>query len=74
MIKVYLNVEGMMCSMCEAHVNDAVRKTAKVKKVKSNHKKNLTFIVMEEEKDIDNILNAIKALGYNCSLDRIENN
>ena len=74
MIKVYLNVEGMMCSMCEAHVNDAVRKIAKVKKVKSNHKKNLTIIVMEEEKDIDNILNAIKALGYNCSLDRIENN
>ena len=74
MIKVYLNVEGMMCSMCEAHVNDAVRKTVKVKKVKSNHKKNLTIIVMEEEKDIDNILNAIKALGYNCSLDRIENN
>ena len=26
MVKITAKVEGMMCDMCEAHVNDAVRK------------------------------------------------
>lgn len=33
MIKMTLNVEGMACQMCEAHINDAVRRDFKVKKV-----------------------------------------
>ena len=32
MIKYTLVVEGMQCSMCESHVNDAVRKAFPVKK------------------------------------------
>ena len=28
-----VKIDGMKCSMCEAHVNDAVRKVVKVKKV-----------------------------------------
>ncbi len=72
MIKVSLNVNGMKCSMCEAHVNDIVRKTTKIKKVKSSHKKNLTIITMESRKDLDLIVNAIKSLGYECNLKDIE--
>ena len=26
MLKITVQVDGMMCGMCEAHVNDAVRK------------------------------------------------
>lgn len=26
MLKITLGVDGMMCGMCESHVNDAVRK------------------------------------------------
>ena len=26
MVKITLEVEGMACGMCEAHVNDAIRK------------------------------------------------
>ena len=26
MVKIVLHVEGMACGMCEAHVNEAVRK------------------------------------------------
>ena len=33
MIKYTLAVDGMMCGMCEAHVNDAVRRAFAVKKV-----------------------------------------
>ena len=28
MIKTVLSVDGMACSICEAHVNDAIRKAA----------------------------------------------
>jgi len=72
MIKIYLNVNGMMCGMCEAHVNDIVRKTTKIKKVKSSHKKKETIIIMENRKDLGLIINAIKSLGYDCSLNKIE--
>ncbi len=72
MIKVFLNVEGMKCGMCEAHVNDVVRKTTKIKKVKSNHKRKETIIIMENDTDIQKIISSIKSLGYNCDLNRIE--
>ena len=32
MVKMILDVDGMACGMCEAHVNDAVRKGFQVKK------------------------------------------
>ena len=44
MIKTTLTIDGMMCSMCEAHVNDAVRDALQVKSVKSSHKKGTTEI------------------------------
>lgn len=33
MVKITLDIEGMACGMCEAHVNDAVRRVFPVKKV-----------------------------------------
>lgn len=67
MIKIYLNVEGMMCSMCEAHINDIVRKNSNVKKVKSNRKKNETIIIKNDDFDIDKIIDEINKSGYKCS-------
>ena len=32
MIKTTLKIDGMMCGMCEAHMNDVIRKNFKVKK------------------------------------------
>lgn len=32
MIKYTVRIDGMQCGMCEAHVNDAVRKAFPVKK------------------------------------------
>ncbi len=72
MIMTTAKIDGMMCSMCESHVNDIVRKTTKVKKVKSSHKKNLTIITMESRKDLDLIVSAIKSLGYECNIKDIE--
>ncbi len=71
-MKIYLNVYGMKCGMCECHVNDTIRKNFKIKKVKSNHKKNLTIIMKDDDSDIDNIIKSINNLGYECSLNKIE--
>lgn len=67
MIKIYLNVEGMMCSMCKAHINDIVRKNSNVKKVKSNRKKNETIIIKNDDSDIEKIIEEINKSGYKCS-------
>ena len=45
MLKITLGVDGMMCGMCESHVNDAVRKAFPVKKVTSSHGKGQTVIL-----------------------------
>ena len=39
MWKYTIQVDGMMCGMCESHVNDAVRKAFPVKKVTSSRSK-----------------------------------
>lgn len=38
MVKTVLKIDGMMCGMCEAHMNDLIRKNFKVKKVTSSAK------------------------------------
>ena len=64
MIRTIVKVDGMMCGMCEAHVNDAVRKAVPVKKVSSSHMKGETVLLTEEMPDAQAIRDAINATGY----------
>ncbi len=64
MTETTLGIDGMMCTMCEAHVNEAIRKAAKVKKVTSSHKKGQTVIVSEGPLDEDALRRAVGATGY----------
>ena len=64
MIKYTLVVEGMQCSMCESHVNGAVRKAFPVKKVQSSHSKGQTTVIAEEPLDEQQLRDAIDATGY----------
>lgn len=64
MVKMTLNVEGMACQMCETHINDAVRRDFKVKKVTSSHRKNTTEIIAEEALDEETLKAVIDATGY----------
>ena len=65
MIKYTLEVDGMMCGMCEAHANDAIRRAfPDVKKVSSSHGKRQTTFTIEHEVDEDAIRKAITDLGY----------
>ena len=64
MLKITVQVDGMMCGMCESHVNDAVRKTFQVKKVTSSHSKGQTVILTENDIDEGALRSTIGATGY----------
>ena len=64
MVETILKVNGMMCGMCESHINDVVRKTAQVSKVSSSHTRGETVIVSDQELDIETLKQAIAATGY----------
>ena len=64
MVKTTLAIDGMMCSMCESHVNDAVRGAMRVKKVTSSHKKGVTEILSEDTPDEETLRGAVEATGY----------
>ena len=51
MWKYTVRVTGMMCGMCESHVNDAVRRAFPVKKVTSSRSKKETTVIAETELD-----------------------
>jgi copper chaperone CopZ len=59
-----VSVDGMMCGMCEAHVNDAVRKAVSPKKVSSSHSKGQTIVVTLGKPDLEAIRKAIDETGY----------
>ena len=64
MIKTTLKIDGMMCEMCESHINDAIRSSFDVKKVNSSHTKGETVIVSKEALDEDKIKSVIDKTGY----------
>lgn len=64
MIQTTIGVGGMMCSMCEAHINDAIRRSFDVKSAKSNRKTKQCVVVSANELDKDQVRNVIEELGY----------
>ena len=64
MIQTTVKVSGMACSMCEAHINDAIRGAFPVEKVTSSHSKGETVILSEEPLDENALRTAIDATGY----------
>ena len=67
MIKTTLHIDGMMCSMCEAHINDVIRKSVPgAKKVAASHTKGEASFLTEDAVDEDKLRAAIAATGYTC--------
>ncbi len=64
MIKITVDVEGMACGMCEAHVNDAVRQNFTVKKVTSSHSKGKAEILTQSPLDEEKLKEVIGKSGY----------
>ena len=64
MIQTTLKIDGMMCGMCESHINDAVRKDFPVKKVTASHSKGTCVILSEEPLDEAKLRDTIDDTGY----------
>jgi len=64
MYKTVAGVGGMMCGMCEAHMQDAVRKAFDVKKVSASHSKNRVEILSEAPIDEAALRKAVEETGY----------
>ena len=72
MTKTILKIDGMMCPMCEAHMNEAVRKAFHVKKVTSSHTKKETEILSEAPLDEELLKTTVDAAGYTLNGIRTE--
>ena len=64
MIKITLNVEGMKCPKCEAHMNEAVKAAFKVKEVVSSHEKNETVIICKNDIAEESLREITAQAGY----------
>ena len=64
MVKTTIQVEGMACGMCETHINEAIRRNFKVKKVKSSRRRKETVIVSETPIDGEQLAKVIAETGY----------
>ena len=63
MVKITMNVEGMLCGHCEAHVNDAIRSAFDIKSVSSSHRKNETVIIAAEDIDKEKLKAAVDRIS-----------
>lgn len=64
MVKITAGIDGMMCNMCEAHMNDAVRNNFKVKKVSSSHTDKSSVIIAKVEIPEDKLREVVEKTGY----------
>jgi len=67
MIRTTLKIDGMVCSMCEAHICDAIRKAVpSAKKVSASRSKREATFLTEDAVDAEQLKAAINATGYTC--------
>lgn len=64
MIKTVLSIDGMACAMCEAHINDLMRKNFKIKNVSSSRSKGKTEIISENKLDRELLKKCFADTGY----------
>ena len=72
MIRTILQIDGMMCGHCEAHVNVTIRQAFPVTKVESSHTKKETVILSEEPLDEEKLRAVIAQTGYTLGEIRTE--
>ncbi len=67
MIKTTLKIEGMMCSMCEAHICETIRKAVpEAKKVTASRGKGEASFLTDSAPDAGRLKAAIDGTGYSC--------
>ena len=64
MTETTVNISGMMCGMCEAHICDVIRARFAVRKVTASHSKGQAVILSENGLDEAALRQAIAETGY----------
>ena len=64
MLKIVMKIGGMACGMCEAHVNDALRRVDGVKKTSSSYSKGQSEVIAEDTVDTDRLRAEVEQTGY----------
>ena len=64
MYKYIIKIDGMMCGMCECHVDDLIRKNFDSKKVKSSHTKNEASFISKDDITESDFHNVFDPTGY----------
>ena len=64
MQQITLKIDGMMCGMCESHINESIRNNFSVKKVTSSHTKGETVILTENDLNEAKLKETIDKTGY----------
>ena len=69
-----LKIDGMMCSMCEAHINDVIRKAVPgAKKVSASHTRGEASFVSEEAPDVSGLsLRYLRESGQPAEITKYE--
>ena len=65
MTTMTIGISDMMCHNCEQHVNEAIKKAFKVKKVESDFEKKETVILAKEAIPEAQFADVIREAGYN---------
>ena len=67
MIRTTLKIDGMMCSMCEAHIRDTIRKAVpSARKVSASRSKKEASFLTDGPVDTQMLKDAVNATGYTC--------
>lgn len=64
MYKTTAEIDGMMCSMCESHIQEAIRNNFSVKKVKASRSKKIAEIISLEPISESSLKEVIDKTGY----------
>ncbi len=64
MTKITILSEGMMCAMCEAHMDEVFRNKLEIKKITSTHSDGKTVVLTEKDISDDMIREAVEEAGY----------
>ena len=64
MNKYILGIDGMGCGMCEIHVEEALEKALKCKRIKASHIKNNVIIICEDNLTIEDFKKILNPTGY----------
>lgn len=64
MTKTTVGIEGMVCPMCEAHINDVIRRSFPVRSAKADRRRKRCVIVSEQPLDEAALRAAISSTGY----------